>query len=40
MIDFIYENLLPKAVKGVHLKVKVMVKMKVEVKGVVHLNIN
>ena len=39
MIDFIYENLLPKAVKGVHLKVKVEVKMKVEVKGV-YLNIN
>ena len=39
MIDFIYENLLPNAVKGVHLTVKVEVKMKVEVKGV-HLKLN
>ena len=39
MVDFVYENLLTNAVKGVHLKVKVEVKMKVEVKGV-HLNIH
>ena len=34
MIDFIYDNLLPKAVEGVHL----LIIVKVKVKGV-HLNI-